>query len=317
MSIQKLNVRDHTWQVIINPNACDQKCFANWEAISKKFQKLGIEHVMHKSDRCGRGIEIARQLCQEGYRHLIVIGGDGTINEVVNGIFTSGVNTREVFLTILPLGRGNDWARTHHFPFDCLKSIDIMVKGNFVLHDIGKVETLHGGEVTDSRYFINIAGFGFDADVIYDTVYNKPHFLGISVYMLSLVRMLFKYKCPTIRIKGDDFEIEGKTFMTEVANCQYNGGGMLQAPMAKVDDGLLDVVFIPKVWKMRVVANIRNLFKGKHIERIRCIKTYTTKSLTITSKERVNGEVEGELLSVGDYRITLQGNALNTLTAIE
>ncbi|MCQ2284157.1 MAG: diacylglycerol kinase family lipid kinase [Bacteroidales bacterium] len=317
MAKETLHAQDYFWHVIINPNACNQECFSNWGTISTKLGQNGIRHEMHKSDASGRGIEIARELCQKGERHLIVIGGDGTINEVVNGIFTAGINTQEVYLAVLPLGRGNDWARTHKFPGNFIDSIDLLLKGNFIRHDIGKVETIQNGQKAAERYFINIAGFGFDADVIYDTTYNKPHFLGISVYILSLIRTLFHFKAPEITVKTPDHTFSGKSFLSIAAICQYNGGGMRQAPMAKPNDGLLDVVVIPNVGKLKVIANLKHIFTGNHLNKLKGIEVFSTPSLTISSKQLVRGEVEGEVLRNGDYNIQLLPSALNTLSALE
>lgn len=314
MASQQLGVKDFEWQVLINPNACDKKCFTNWESISQKLTQHNIRHEMHKADACGRGMAITKELCQQGHRHIMVIGGDGTINEVVNGIFTAGIDTQEVYLAVLPLGRGNDWARTHNFPNNCLDSIDVFLQGKFLSHDIGCVKTIRENSTIAERFFINIAGFCFDADVIYDTVYNKPHFLGISVYILSLIRTLFKFKSPKITIKSDNYEYDGKSLITVAANCQYNGGGMRQAPYALPDDGLLDVVVIPNVCKLRVIANIKRLFAGTHIDHISEIQSHKTHHLSISSQQLIRGEVEGELLEVGNYDISLIPHALNTLT---
>jgi len=313
MEESQITVKDHEWQVIVNPNACDHKCFDSWDGISAKLTQSGIPHRLHKADACGKGIQIAKDLCNDGFRHLIVVGGDGTINEVVNGIMTSDANPQDVYLAVLPLGRGNDWARTHHFPNSYADCIDILHDGIFKPHDLAKVESLHDNNSTDTRYFINIAGFCFDAEVIYDVCHNKPHFGNISVYLLSLARMLFKYRSQPLTISSPDFQYEGKTFIIAVANCQYNGGGMRQAPMADPYDGKLDVVVIPKVSKLTVIANVKALFSGDHIKKIHIIKTYRTQELTISSDQCIRGEVEGELLNPGNYRIRILPQSINIL----
>lgn len=308
-----ITVKDHEWQVIVNPNACDHKCFESWAGISAKLIESGIPYQLHKSDACGKGIQIAKELCNAGHRHLIVVGGDGTINEVVNGIFTSDANPNDVFLAIFPLGRGNDWARTHHFPNAYSECIDILHDGYFKTHDIGYIKSQKGDQIADSRYFINIAGFCFDAEVIYDVCYNRPHFAGISVYILSLIRSLFSYKSQQLTIQSPDFNYEGETFIVAAANCQYNGGGMRQAPMADPYDGKLDIIVIPKVSKLTVIANVKALFAGDHIKKIKKVKAFKTQELTITSNQRIRGEVEGELLNPGNYHISMLPKAINIL----
>ena len=314
MTIDTLSVRDFVWHVIINPNACEKKCFDSWQNISDKLNEFSIRHELHRADATGKGMEMARELCQQGHRHLIVIGGDGTINEVVNGIFTSGVDTREVWLAVLPHGRGNDWARAHDFPQDVFQSISVLEQGRFLSHDIGRVRC-HGGDAEPfERFFINIAGFCFDAEVIYDVTYNKPHFLGISVYMLSLARMLFKYKSQKLTISSPDFTYNDSTFLMVAAIGKYNGGGMCQAPQSVADDGMFDVVAIPDVSPLTVIANVKNLSDGSHIQKIKKVKSFRTSRLTITAEPPVRGEVEGELLPLGKYEIDMLPNALHVLT---
>lgn len=318
MTNQLLNVKDFTWHIIINPNACERKCFNRWKEISSRLDINEVKYVLHKSGGIKVGIDIAKKLCEEGVRHIIVIGGDGTINEVVNGIMLSGVDTREVFLAVFPLGRGNDWARTHQFPKNCIDSIDVFLQGKFLRHDIGKVQTVKQSQVMAERYFANIAGFGFDAEVIYDTVYKRPHFMGISVYVLSLVRCLFKYKSIPVHITAPGFDYNDRVYTMAVAICQYNGGGMRQAPMAKPDDGMMDVIAIRHLNILRVLTLVKSLFDGSHLQKASDkVASCQADSVTITSSQLLRAEVEGELLETGEYKLSLLPGALNMLTNIQ
>lgn len=314
MSTNYLDVHNYEWQVIVNPNACEGKCLKLWNAVSNLLSQKSIKCVLHQADSAGKGMDIARQLCVEGHRHLMAVGGDGTVNEVVNGIFQSGVDTQEVYLSILPLGRGNDWARTHHFSSDNVENVRILEQGRFMQHDIGLVKTCKNGSEIFQRYFINIAGFGFDAEVIYDVTQNKPHFLGISVYILSLIRTIFSYRSRPVTIQAPDFQYDNKTFLMVAGICQYNGGGMRQAPMAVPDDGLLDVVVVPKVSNWTVFKNFKKIFTGEHVKSIEGIKTCRVDHLAIKAQDLLRGEVEGELLPTGDYWIGVVPQALNVLT---
>lgn len=309
-----LNVQDYEWQVVVNPNACEKKCLKYWEPVSELLSKNGIKYVLHQADAIGKGMDVARQLCAEGYRHLIAVGGDGTLNEVVNGIMQSGVDTQEVYLAVLPLGRGNDWARTHKFSTENSENVRIFTDGKFMRHDVGRVKTCNGDSEISSRYFINIAGFGFDAEVIYDVTHKKPHFLGISVYILSLIRTIFSYRSQPVKIQAPEFQFDDKTFLMVAAICQYNGGGMRQAPMAVPDDGFLDVVVVPKVSNWTVFKNFKKIFSGDHIRTIKSIRTCQTDHLEVSSAKLLRSEVEGEMLPTGDYKIDVLPGALNVLT---
>lgn len=311
----ELNVKEHLWHVIINPNACEQKCFNFWDKISSILDQNEVRYMLHKSEGAAKGIEIVKELCMNNVCHLIVIGGDGTINEVVNGIMQSKVDPRNVYLAVIPLGRGNDWARTHQYPQDIKDSVDVFLNGCFMKHDVGLVQTIRNENVVGERYFANIAGFGFDAEVIYDTVSNKPHFAGVSTYLLSLARCLFRYKSVPVQVYGPNFKADNKVFTMAVAICQYNGGGMRQAPMACPNDGLLDVVVVKKLSKLRIMTLVKSLFDGSHIQKVpNKVLTYQSDKVSISSPKMLRAEVEGELLETGKYEVSIIPQTLNMLT---
>ena len=318
MDMEHLQVKDYCWHILLNINANEKKCEAKWQPIATKLQSVGIRYELHRLTKPGDGIATAKSLCENGIRHLVAGGGDGTLNEVVNGIFTSGVNTREVFLAVLPMGRGNDWIRTHHYPQSPDETIDIWQKGRFLQHDIGIVTSTTPDRRTESRYFINIAGFGFDADVIYDVTYHPPHLFGFNVYILSLLKTLLSHKPKAIQVSTDDgFSFNGKVFMVIAAICQYNGGGIREAKYAVPDDGFIDLIVIPKMRIPPVIAQLRNMQSGDHIDKIEGVRILKISNAQIHSDQNFRAETEGELLPVGDYNISLIPNALNVLTNIE
>ena len=143
--------KDHLWHIILNTNANEKKCEQKWRPVAELLEHRGIRYELHITRAPGEGVSTAKQLCDNGIRHIVAAGGDGTINEVVNGIFTSTANPGEVFLAVLPLGRGNDWVRTHHYPKSIAEVIDMWCEGCFIQHDIGKVIT----QTPDKLYSID------------------------------------------------------------------------------------------------------------------------------------------------------------------
>ena len=314
MPLNNINVADFNWQIILNPNAQDHKGLAHWNEVAAKFEQQNIRYELHQANGSRKGIDIAQKLRQEGHRHLMVVGGDGTINEVVNGIMMSGVDTREVFLAVIPHGRGNDWARTHHYPENFLESAEGFLQGHFASHDIGLTKVFQEDQQIEQRYFININSYCFSAEVIYETVHNKHKFFNVSVYMLGVFSALFKHKAIPVKIQAEECQYEDQPFMISVANCQYNGGGMRQAPEASYNDGLFDVVIIPNLSIWTVLTKIKYIFSGTHLQKLKGVKYFRTNKLTIDSSPCIMGEMEGELLSQGRYEIELLPNALNVLT---
>lgn len=316
--MEHLQVKEHCWHILLNLNANEKKCEARWQPIATKLQNLGIRYELHRLTNPGDGIATAKSLCENGIRHLVAAGGDGTLNEVVNGIFTSSVNTKEVFLAVLPMGRGNDWIRTHHYPKTPEETIDLWTEGEFMQHDIGLVTSTTPDQKTESRYFINIAGFGFDADVIYDVTNHPSHLFGFNVYILSLLKTLLSHKSKSIQVSDNNgFTFNGDVFMVIAAICQYNGGGIREAKYAVPDDGLLDLIVVPKMRTLQVLSQLKNMQSGDHIDKIKTIRMTKTTDVQISSSEIFRAETEGELLTVGDYHIQLIPNALNVLTAIQ
>ena len=310
-----IKIEDHCWHIILNTNANEKKCERSWKPVAELLERRNIRYELHVVRRPGEGISTAKELCQSGIRHLVAAGGDGTINEVVNGIFLSGVDTREVYMAVLPMGRGNDWARTHHYPNTIAEVVECWRNGNFMQHDIGRV-TSQTQDKSHTRYFINIAGFGFDADVIYDVTNHPTHFFGFNVYVLSLLKTLFSHKPTAIQVSAkEDFEFDGEVFMVIAAICQYNGGGIREAKYAIPDDGLLDLIVVPKMSVPKVMKHLKDMTTGDHIDKIEGIKLIKTTAATIRSNTIFRGETEGELLVPGNYRIELMANALNVLTS--
>ena len=314
--MEHLQVKEYCWHILLNINANEKKCEKRWQPIAAKLQSLGIQFELHRLTKPGDGIATAKSLCQNGIRHLVAAGGDGTLNEVVNGIFTSGVNTHEVFLAVLPMGRGNDWIRTHHYPKTPEETIDLWAKGQFMQHDIGLVTSTTPDHQVEDRYFINIAGFGFDADVIYDVTYHPPHLFGLNVYILSLLKTLLSHKPKTIQVSADDgFSFNGKVFMVIAAICQYNGGGIREAKYAVPDDGKIDLIVVPAMSIPKVLKHMKDMTSGDHIDKIKEIRMTRATEVQISSSEVLRAETEGELLTVGNYHIQMIPNALNVLTS--
>lgn len=316
--MEHLQVKEHCWHILLNLNANEKKSESRWLPIATKLQSIGIRYELHRLTKPGDGIATAKSLCENGIRHLVAAGGDGTLNEVVNGIFTSGVNTHEVFLAVLPMGRGNDWIRTHHYPKTPEETINTWLTGQFMQHDIGLVTSTTPDKQTAERYFINIAGFGFDADVIYDVTYHPPHLFGFNVYVLSLLKTLLSHNPKAIQVSDNNgFTFSGKVFMVIAAICQYNGGGIREAKYAVPDDGKIDLIVVPAMSIPKVLRHMKDMNSGNHIDKIKEIRMTQTTQAEIHSDQLFRAETEGELLTVGDYHIRLIPNALNVLTAIQ
>ncbi len=256
------------WLVIVNPHAGTNKCEKDWPKIHKLLQDAGFDMQVMITERKFHAMEITIEMVEKlGFKKIIVVGGDGTLNEVVNGLLRQKrISPPEVRLGMITVGTGNDWARMYEMPASYKKQIKILRKGYTFLQDVGQVEYLYSKD-QEKRYFINIAGMGYDALVAQKTNTMKQKGKGGPIaYLVNLISGLFQYKSVHLNIEADGKKVfSGKVFSMSIGICKFNGAGMMQLPNAIPDDGLFDMVIIRKTTKYRIVTNIKNLYDGSFI----------------------------------------------------
>ncbi len=288
------------WLVIVNPTAGVGKAAKDWPQIEQLLINKGFDFKAVLTRHPFHAISLTRDLVQQhGYQKIIAVGGDGTLNEVVNGIFQQNrFPTTEIMLGMITVGTGNDWGRMYEFPKKYKKAIRILKNERTFLQDVGKVKYRYDSE-NKSRYFINMAGMGYDALVAKKTNLMKARGKGGTLaYLYNLVTGLFQYKNTHLHIKVDDKEVlNDKVFSLSIGICKFNGGGMMQLPKAVPDDGLFDITVIRKTSKFRVVKNIKNLYDGSFIK-LPEVSVFTGKKITITSvpPHSIYLETDGESL---------------------
>jgi len=250
---------DVRWLVIVNPASGRPDGGAGWRAIERALRDAAIAFEVIRTGQPGQGAEIARTALLQGRRHLAVAGGDGSVNEVVHGIMDAGLaDTREVTLAVIPTGTGNDWARTLGItrrPQDIAQAI---AGGRTMLHDVGAIDL--PGRNPARRWFINVAGAGYDAYVTERVPRPVP---GALTYLRIALEGLARYRAPWFRITADDATIEGRLLLAFVANAQYCGNRMHVVPVARTDDGQLDVLAVHELSLLAVWPKLVKLYMGR------------------------------------------------------
>ncbi len=282
--------------VIVNPNAGKRRGIRDWDRISGLLDRAGIKFSAVFTGYPGHAIDIAASRIENGYRDLIVVGGDGTMNEVINGIFKQNMYpTTGIKVGMITVGTGNDWGRMFNIPLGYKEAIAIIKGNRSFVQDAGVVKYFHG-ENENSRYFVNIAGIGFDALVTSRSNRLKSEGKsGSMTYFKTLLTSLLKYRHTRTRIRIDDTEIKNDIFNISIGICKYNGGGMMQLPDAVADDGLFDVTVINKIRKHDVLLNIKRLYNGT-IGSMPMVETYRGRSICIESEPMIHLETDGESL---------------------
>jgi len=189
------NSHRREWLVIVNPNAGNGKGKKDWDKISDLLKNEALPFDVNFTERKGHAIHFTIEGIAAGYRKIITVGGDGTLNEVVNGVFLNkNCPTTDISLALIPVGTGNDWGRMFGIPLDYKKAISIIGENKLMLHDVGLVSFYYGTEKKE-RYFINIAGLGFESVVVKRTNYQKDRgHSGKLIYFYNLLMSLISYK---------------------------------------------------------------------------------------------------------------------------
>ena len=299
------------FHVIINPNAGRRIGMRDWPEIAHLLDASDIPFTYAFTHGPSDAMDIAVKVLEEGYRKIIVVGGDGTLNETVNGIFSQSlIPAVEVTLAMIPIGTGNDWGKTYGFPSDYSSAVEMIRNGHTVIQDVGIV-AFTSNSVRRERYFINVAGLGCDAIVTFDTNRRKEKGgSGKVAYMVSLMKSLLKYSYDEAEVLADgEMLFSGKLYSANIGICRYNGGGMMQVPYALPDDGLFDITLFRKMSKLTVIRNAGRLYDGSFVK-IRQVSTHRASKILVRSGEPVLLEADGESLGTAPFEFKLLPKAL-------
>jgi YegS/Rv2252/BmrU family lipid kinase len=296
---------------LINPNAGNECGLKEWPAIEVLLKEYNVHYEFEFTTAVGHAANIVKSKILEGYRKFVVVGGDGTLNETVNGIFNQQeVPSTDIYIGLIQMGTGNDWSRYYNFATDYKVSIERFINSNSVRQDIGKID--YSCDVNlKSGYFINVAGLCFDSAVVKATNLMKERGRRTkSAYLISLLKSLIQYKPWQLKIFINDEILEGKFLSISIGNGKYSGGGMQQTPDALIDDGYLDVTIYENMPKFKIVTNIKKLYSGKILS-IKGVRGFRTKSFRIESAQNIFAETDGEIIGSTPYEISIIPNSLN------
>lgn len=296
---------------LINPNAGNEGGEREWPKIEELVIKNRLNYDYAFTEAVGHAQKIIKEKIKEGYRKIVVVGGDGTLNETINGIFNqTEIPSTDIYIGLMQMGTGNDWARYYGFDNDYEKAIQRLITGNSCRQDVGKI-SYSNNEGIKSGYFINIAGLCFDSVVVKATNLMKERGRRTkSAYLVSLLKSLIKYRPWKLKITINDEILEGKFLSLSIGNGKYSGGGMIQTPEALIDDGYLDVTVYENMPKLKIVLNIKKLYNGKILE-IKGVRSFRTKSFIIESPQTIFAETDGEIIGSTPYEISILPDVLN------
>lgn len=300
------------WFVIANTASGKGKAGPFMQTVQAFMNRHALDFTFDSPEDDSAFIKVSKAL-REGHRNFLVCGGDGTLNQSVNALFQqSEVPHDECRLAFLPFGTGNDWIRTAGIPADPEKALDVLIRGREVRMDVGRV-SCQWFNARKAAYFINIAGFAYDAFVVeqMERKFRKEKMGKIS-YLLAVFSFLMRYKRTRVRIRSAEYEYEGPLFSGCAGICKYNGNGMMQAPHADPFDGKLAVTLMQNTSKWDVLMQTPNLYDGTFIKH-KSIHTFQTETFSLESDPLVRLECEGELLGFSPFEFSVKPAALRIL----
>lgn len=245
---------------------------------------------------------------------MVAVGGDGTLNEVVNGIAERGVSGRgvseqSVELATLPLGTGMDFVRTYGIPTRFDDAVRVAVDGAVRTIDAGRVDYRTWSGEDAVRWFANVGSVGMSGAVAQRANSMSKALGGKATFFYALARTFVAWQNTEVVVTLDDGERRGPMHDVVVANGVWHGGGMKLAPDARPDDGLFDVVLIGDVTKLDFLTTAPKIYKGRHVTHPK-VDVVRSAHVTVDAAERLPIELEGEQVGTTPARFTLVPGAL-------
>ncbi len=301
------------WLVIVNPNAGNGRGKKDWQKISSLLSKYELSYQAIFTEARRHAILLANEGIKTGFRKIIVVGGDGTMNEVVNGAFAQKIcPSSEITLAMITVGTGNDWGKLFGIPLNYENAIQIIKEGKHKLQDAGIVHYYHGTS-RQKRYFINIAGLGFDAVVVKRTNLQKEKGRrGKTLYFYNLLRSLLLYRHTAVSVEIDGKIMHNDVFTISIGIGKFSGGGMMQTPFAIPDDGLFDITIVKKIRKGEIIRSLAMLYDGTILEHPK-IEGHKGKSILIDSDPLIHVEADGESLGHSPFEFGILPQSINII----
>jgi len=286
--------------LIVNLIAGHGRCKELFPRVRSELDRRGIDYDLHFTNEPMEATDVCRMGIEAGFTHIVAMGGDGTVNEVANGL--CGMDAT---LCVIPAGNGNDFVRTIGIPLDPIHALDVLAQG--------KTRRIDLGRVAEDRCVVNGLGVGIDAQVARDVLAMK-RLRGVPAYVSAAVREVFRFKAFPITLTSEDWSLDLECLSLGVANGPYCGGGFKLAPNAEVEDGLLDVAAIGDFPRLERLIRLPQARAGKHLQLSRVHYRQVT-AVTVSSSAKLVAHIDGEpyRLPKESFRVEVLPSAIQVL----
>ncbi len=302
------------YMFIVNPASSNGKTGRRWPAIKKILDEKDLDYDFRITAGPLEATELAKDSLNQGVRVVVSVGGDGTLNEVVNGFFQVDAEIRgKSSLGVISMGTGSDFIRTSGIPKDIRAAVETIDRGKAALLDVGHVRFTGTDGRAAGRYFLNVADVGLGGETV-ERVNNTSKALGGFVsFLWGVIISIFLYKNKEMTVVIDE-EVtwKGKLVSVALGNGRFFGGGMKITPQAMLDDGLLDITLLPDFSKLKLLISLPRVYSGRHLD-IAGVKHARGKKVSITSPETVLLDLDGEMPGRVPMEVELLPKALQVI----
>ncbi len=292
------------YRLIVNPAAGGGRAVRAVPIIERMLRERDVPFDLVRTERPMHAAQLARQAVDEGCEVVVAVGGDGTSNEVLNGLMqTKRAGEGTAAMGVLCVGRGNDFAFGAGVPHTLEAGCEVLAEGHRRIIDIGRVD---GDSLPAGRFFGNGVGIGFDTIVGLEAAKLK-HLRGFPGYFVAALKTIFLYyRAPRTRIEYDERAIDQRSLMVSIMNGRRMGGGFMMAPEARIDDGRFDLCIASQVGRLRIFALIPRFMNGTQASRP-SVTTGRTERITVTAIEGVlPAHADGETLCTEGKQLTAE-----------
>ncbi len=291
---------------IVNRTAGSGACDEKFNKAEQILNEKGIVYEVLDSKYAGHAINLTHEAVEKGAEIVVAVGGDGTVNEVSSEL----CGNKNIKFGVLPFGTGNDFAAAIGIESDAEKAVNVLLNGTSHALDVGIAQELYGER--KQRKFINIAGQGFDVEVLKNTEKYKKGRSGMMPYFLGIIDSVFKKKIIKIKLVCNEMKKDMNSLLTVVSNGTKFGGGIKISPNAKTDDGLFDVCCIENVSLIKFICLLPYVIKGKHLN-FKPVHHYKASTVRIESSEHYEIEIDGEISLKTPVEYKILPGALNVI----
>jgi diacylglycerol kinase (ATP) len=277
---------------LVNPASANGSTGRRWAELQNRARAAGLEGQARLSERPGHLAELAEEVARSGAGTVVVVGGDGTVHEVVNGLVRSG-RASEVALAVIPRGTGKDFARSLRIPGGTEAALRTARDGRIREVDVGRARFDAPDGSRAEAYFANFAGAGISGAIARRANASSKAMGGRMSFLVATLTVFARWRAVEMAAAVDDERRSGPMFEVLAMNGDYTAGGMWAAPDARPDDGRLDVVLIGDVTKADFVRTFPKIYRGRHLSHPK-IELLRGGTVTVESKHPLPVVLDGE-----------------------